>query len=502
MITVIQTKIKMFQYHKILIHFVTWSSTHLGISTLVLYTFSSKSMRKELSSNPRLFFLVSLGAIAPDFDLLIQTIVLNLPDWVLFSSLKEFFSGSHRVWSHTFFAPLLIMLLAGYIARLKRSENNWERNIRLFAFMWLTHLFFDLTFGPLALFYPLDDRFYNVFLGIEVGLQGNYILPLTLDGFYSDVQFIGQDTGSSSFFVNWTPEQRISYFRSDVTRINVTNFWLHVVIFLYYVYLVLIPFVVHEKRNLSKFSSNYQENRRLSGFFVGVAQFLNYTDQKYHTVIPKLRKFYHKRNGWQVQIILVMLIITSYYGGPKYGEYWEDNRVEGDNFYVLSDGFKFFSTKTFNVPDDSTLKVNLTFTDPALPIKVFGMIIDRNLAVDMTNEFNQIIKEFNEGVIDFPTLLDSYDVLVNTYISFESVRNLNSTHIAQWNFESDESLTIISGLYSWDADSYFIRNPRYELNWKIPREESYNKGIILIILFSIGLFVSLIKNPKKQKLKI
>ncbi|MFV2015124.1 MAG: hypothetical protein ACC656_06840, partial [Candidatus Heimdallarchaeota archaeon] len=134
-------------------------------------------------------------------------------------------------------------------------------------------------------------------------------------------------------------------------------------------------------------------------------------------------------------------------------------------------------------------------------IKVFTMVIDLNLAVDMTNEFNDRLKEFNEGKIDYPRLLESYNLLVNTYISIESIKNLNSTSIAQWNFESDNSLTIISGLYSWDTQYYFIRNSRYELNWKIPRNESYNNGIILIILFSTTLFVSLIKNPKKEEVK-
>lgn len=480
---------------------MTWSSTHLGISTLVLYTFSSKSVREDLKANPRLFFFISLGAIAPDFDLILQTIVQNLPDVFIFDSLREFFSGSHRVWSHTFFAPLLLMLLATQIARLKKSENNWERNIRLFAFMWLTHLFFDLTFGPLALFYPLDDRFYDVFLGIEVGLQGNYVIPLTLDGFYSDVRFIGQDTGSSSFFVNWTPEQRISYFSSETTRINVKNFWLHAVIFLYYTYIVLIPFVIFEKQNLSKYAGQYQENRSLSGLFRRIGKTIEYSEDQYNKLIPKLRKFYRKRNGWYAQIILFMLIITSYYGGPKYGEYWEDNRVEGDNFFVLTDGFKFFSTKTFNVPDDSILKVRLTYNDHALSIKVFGMIIDRNLALDMTTKFNELIKEFNDGLIDYPVLLSSYNQLVNTYISIESIKNLNSTHIAEWEFESDKSLTIITGLYDWDDEYYFIRNSRYELNWRIPRHQSYNNGIILMILFSGILFVSLIKNPKKEQRK-
>jgi membrane-bound metal-dependent hydrolase YbcI (DUF457 family) len=462
--------------------------------------FSSKSLREELRSKPRLFLIITLGAIAPDFDLIFQTIVLSLPDVYIFSGLRDFFSGSHRVWSHTFFAPLLVMMLAGPISKLKRSDNNWERNIRLFAFMWLTHLFFDLTFGPLALFYPLDDRFYDVRMGINVGLEGNYIIPLTLTGFFADVRFIGSDTGSSSFFVNWTPEQRISYFGSDETKVDVTNFWLHVVIFIYYVYIVLLPFVISEKRNLRSYSNKYAPDRRLSRLFINVKKTIDYSDTKYSNFVPKIRKFYNKRNGWYAQIILVLLIVTSFYGGPYYGKYWEDDRTEFDNFYTLSDGFKFFSTKTFNVPSDSILKVKLTYDDGSLPIQVFGMIIDRSLAIDFTLAFNERVEEYDDNLIDYNSLLAAYVNLLNVYISLSSVSDLNLNHTVEWNFESNEELTIISGLYSWDASYYFIRNPRFELNWRIPRTDSYNNGIFLIILFSLVLFVSLTRNPRKAKI--
>ena len=53
-------------------------------------------------------------------------------DLFIFSPFQDFFSGTHRVWSHTVFAPLLIMLLSGPIAKLKPSKKNIQRNLRLF----------------------------------------------------------------------------------------------------------------------------------------------------------------------------------------------------------------------------------------------------------------------------------------------------------------------------------------------------------------------------------
>lgn len=471
---------------------MTWSTTHLGISTLLLYTFSPKSLKEEFKSNPRLFFFISLGAIAPDFDLIIQTMVLSLPDFFIFNPLQEFFRGTHRVWSHTVFLPLLIMLLAGPLSKLKPSKINLQRNVRLFGFMWLTHLLFDLTFGPLALFYPLDTRFYNVFFGITVGLEGNSFIPLTLNGFYSDVQFIGQETGSSSFFVNWTPEQRITFFNSDVTKINILNFWLHVMIFFYYFITVIIPFIIFEKRNLSNYSLNYT-SKRLSGLFTRLSSLLIYLDTQLNSINERIRRLYKKQNGWNVQIILLLLIISSYYAGPHHGETWEDNRTEGDVFYALSDGLQFFSVRVFEVPDDSEFTVNVSYGDGDLPISVFSMPIDLELGIQIRDEFNIKLQSFGDGNISYSELLNQYDLLVNQYIAVNNIQNLNSTYFPSWEFQSTKDMAIISGFYNWDPNFFFIRSVQYKLNWQLPRHDTYRNGIYLVILFSFILSVSLVK---------
>ncbi len=454
-------------------------------------------MKEEYKSNPRLFFFITLGALVPDFDLIIQTLVLSLPDIFIFSPLQDFFRGTHRVWSHTVFAPLLIMLLSGPIAKFKSSKKNLQRNLRLFSIMWLTHIIFDLTFGPLALFYPLDDRFYNVFFGITVGLKGNFIVPVTLSGFYSDVQFIGQDTGSSTFFVNWTPEQRITFFDSDVTKINVVNFWLHVMIFVYYFVTVIIPFVAFEKRKLSKYSENLDSKRRFSRIFTKITQLINNLDDQFNATTPKIKRFYNKRNGWFVQIILILLIISSYFAGPHYGEYWEDNKSESDVFYALTDGLKFFNVKTFNVPDDTILTLNVSYNDGDLPISVFAMEISQDSANTVLDQFNTYFESFGEGNISYSELLYEYDLLVNLYINIDNIQDLNSTYLPSWKFQSDEDLTIISGFYSWDPDFFFLRSVEYRMNWRIPRNDAYTNGIYLVILFSLVLFVSLVKFQKK-----
>lgn len=476
---------------------MTWTTTHLGISTLVLYTFSSKSMKDEYKSNPRLFFFITLGALVPDFDLIIQTLVLSLPDIFIFSPLQDFFSGTHRVWSHTVFAPLLIMLLSGPIAKLKPSKKNLQRNLRLFSIMWLTHIIFDLTFGPLALFYPLDTRFYNVFFGIAIGLKGNFIVPVTLSGFYSDVQFIGQDTGSSTFFVNWTPEQRFSYFDSDVTKINVVNFWLHVMIFVYYLVTVLIPYAIFEKRNLANYSENFDGERRFSRIFTNILKLINYLDIQFNKIVPNIKGLYNRRNGWFVQIVLILLIFSSYFAGPHYGEYWEDNKSDSDVFYALTDGLKFFNVKTFDVPDDSELTLNVSYTDGDLPISVFAMGISQDSAIIMLDQFDAYFKSYGDGNITYSELLSEYDLLVNQYININNIQNLNSTYLPSWKFQSDEELTVISGFYSWDPNFFFIRSIEYRMNWRIPRSDAYVNGIYLVILFSLGLIVSLVKFQKK-----
>ena len=185
---------------------MTWSTSHLAISSLILYFFTGKKVRKELKEKPILFFVLSLGGIIPDLDLFLPV---------------------HRTWSHSFLFPLFIMFIVLVLQRYTDLNETRLRHIKLFAFMWLTHIFLDITYGPLPLFYPLDNRYYDVSMGLVFDLTGNSLFSITIAGLFIATRISDPIAGVQVFFINWTAEERTAYFGADTLNFPISNFFLH-----------------------------------------------------------------------------------------------------------------------------------------------------------------------------------------------------------------------------------------------------------------------------------
>lgn len=482
---------------------MTYSTTHLGLSTMVLLLVSPQSLKDELKSNPRFFFFLTLAAIAPDFDLIISEVTQYLPNFWIFLSMKDYFAGSHRVWSHSLFFPFTLMLIAPLFGRLFSQKKDLTRNIQLFGFIWFTHIIFDLTFGPLALFYPLDTRFYDVNFGIQVGLKGNWLVPVTLAGFYMHVSYEPQNIGSNTFFVNWTPQQRISTFGSNQIMIDITNFWSHVAIFAYYVIIVLLPYVKFEVTNIFHiFKKKGNQNGTLFqkiAFSISTVMMWVFLILKglgnWIVTIPKRNK------RWVVDISLFALIIVSFLGGPYYGNSWKQTGTQNETFWVLSDGIKLSSFKQISLGESSNFSMQVFQDYSAFPLKVFSVVVNSTVQTQFNDQYSTLVGEYDQGNITYLQFHQDYLNLMSAFVPLGSIRTVNENSTGIWNFIANHDLLVFSGIYSWNVSDYFIKSFRFDMEWTFSRTSDFRNGIILMFLFAIFLLISLVK-PKIMSKKV
>ncbi|MHA2089240.1 MAG: metal-dependent hydrolase [Candidatus Kariarchaeaceae archaeon] len=475
---------------------MTLTTTHLGISTLVLYYLSSKDMKQEFREKPLLFFALTLGSIAPDIDLVWGNTIKAI--FGIFSITNEdvldIITG-HRTWSHSLFFPLLFILSAPHIAKLKPRHDKLTRNLQIFGFMWLSHIFFDLTYGPLGLFWPLDTRFFDVTMGITFGLISTFFLPVTIGGFFVDIDPIEQSIGVATFFINWTNEDRISYFGGTSVNVAIKDFLVHVVLFFWYLLKVIFPLF----REIRKYNDTYMDSYLRTGIIQYVwVQFL-YLFQKALLLLESFGKFVSKklegntnyRRNWVNPGILLFLIIISLYAGPIGGQEWKTQNTYSDQFYVLSDSLKLVGIRSFTGSEETIIDVTMKFDESNLDFQAFVIQTDTEYA-NMIKEYarnqSSLVKAGNQSIVE--SILQ-YHLFMETEIGSEAVQTVNINETGEWNLSSKGEITLLLGFYHWNISNFFFRNIRSNVTWTVPRDFEYTVGLLLSGIFTVLLLISL-----------
>lgn len=226
------------------IKIVTYFPTHLALETTVLWLFLNDKEKENFSKkyNKIYFWIVAFFSLLPDIDI---------------------FFAIHRGPSHSVIIPLIMVVIGAIfnshfrskIAKDDDTESLYEFRAfisRLFIYaglLWLFHILLDLEY-PLAIFYPLSDRVYSLEMYLLIDVLPWFILPIQILGFFMELTGISYLQGLSTYFINWTPEQKINYFGSDTTvKLILENFWLHFFIFIIFLFFVARP-------NLPKFTIN------------------------------------------------------------------------------------------------------------------------------------------------------------------------------------------------------------------------------------------------------
>lgn len=433
---------------------MTYTPTHLGISTLLMYSIMPKRRKQYLKNNPIIFFFLSLGALIPDLDLLF---------------------GGHRFISHSIFIPLIFTLISRYVKH-ERYENL-SFNLQFLGIIWFSHIVFDLSFGPLALFWPIDDRFYDVVLGVVFNLEGNILLPITITGLFMAVIMTDPLVGTQTFFVNWTIEERLTYYGSSILKWPIENFMVHTLISLWWVYFIVFPFMREIYRKWKQ-KRKVQDDKKQSSLFAYAGQF-----------IAKIRKLKGKRNDWSVLVLLLVLIYASLYAGPFAGKSWEYEKTESEILYTLSDTFRVAGSKNFTLPPNSDLYINISVPSSTITFSLFIIKLQEVDIESILDEISNKTDMLDAGKLTKSEFFDEYKSIISTINIEEKVVNENNS--ASWEFFSNYNITLLFGLASWNTSQSFVRSISIGSIWTIQRDDQFRNGVIAASFFS-SMFVSIL----------
>ncbi|MCY3413646.1 MAG: metal-dependent hydrolase [Candidatus Heimdallarchaeota archaeon] len=431
---------------------MTWTTTHVGISNIVLYFLLPKQKRELLKSNPVSFFLVSLGSLIPDMDL---------------------FFGGHRYATHSLFVPLILLLIV-QIVPIKSTDLSFY--LKYFGFAWFTHMFFDMTFGPMALLWPIDDRFYDINMGILINLEGNSLLPMTIAGFFLKVIPSDPNTGTEIYFVNWSVEQRLAYFGTDQLEWGISDFIVHAVIFFWYFFFILIPAIaeLHDRYLLNKFDG-------------------------FSRLKQSVTKIYHKRTDWLLVFTVILLMYFSIYAGPLQDKQWIETDESTESFWILSETSKLIGMKTYTVAEQSRLEINASMYQSTTEYDFFVMQIEKNQAESIMGHISNLTQSFDNKEINQSSFILSY----TTYMASvaQSIVHFDNETAVAWKFSGTTDISILFGLANWTENTSFMKSLHLSAIWYVDRTSAYIRGIYFFSFFTIFLISILFKKHLIRRFK-
>jgi hypothetical protein len=244
---------------------VTLFPTHLSLEGLLLWSFLPRSEKAIFKNNIAIFWLVLAFSLLPDIDI---------------------FFGNHRGLSHSLIIPVTLVIIGMIIHIQYRYKSNSEgqqdfstnqskkafygRSTLYAGFLWIIHILIDLEY-PLAIFYPLSDRLYQINFYYLLDLLPWLFFPVMIIGLEFRVTGISYLKGLTSYFLNIPPSDRPDIFGSRVIAINVQDILLHTLIF-------AIFFIKVAKPMAPQFSfANYQKLRKkitFDGYVLGAGLIL------------------------------------------------------------------------------------------------------------------------------------------------------------------------------------------------------------------------------------
>lgn len=205
---------------------MTILTTHLSLAGIAFWSFLSPTEKNNFKEKKYLFWIVLVFSIIPDVDI---------------------FLGIHRGLSHSLIPPTLLVILGISIHILNQYKidlgNNSPGNPihyknafrgRLFLYaglLWIFHLLLDFEY-PLAIFYPLSDRLYQLDFVYLLSLVPWLFFPVMIVGAEFHLTSISYLRGIASYFVNLPPSERIEVFGTDVIAIRIDDIFIHLFLLL------------------------------------------------------------------------------------------------------------------------------------------------------------------------------------------------------------------------------------------------------------------------------
>jgi membrane-bound metal-dependent hydrolase YbcI (DUF457 family) len=167
-----------------------FATTHILI-TIILVELYRDFFIKDNKKFPRYYILIAaIGAIIPDLDVVL---------FLVLSSFGFTIQQLHRMFSHTIFVPLILIILGIFAQELKLKNKEFgKRHITLpmtfyiLAFGSLIHLILDSTIaGAIMPLYPFNTY--------SIGLNLVELFPIA----WQELVLPGLDAALLLFWISW-----------------------------------------------------------------------------------------------------------------------------------------------------------------------------------------------------------------------------------------------------------------------------------------------------------
>lgn len=427
---------------------MTLFPTHLSLEGLLLWSFLPRSEKAIFEKNKALFWLVLAFSLLPDIDI---------------------FFGNHRGFSHSLVIPLILVILGMFFYIQYRYNNNsarkqddptnqtkkafWGRCTLYAGLLWIIHILLDLEY-PLAIFYPLSDRLYQINFFYLLDLLPWLFFPVMIVGFEFHVSGISYLKGLTTYFLNIPASERPGIFGSQVIAINIEGLLLHTLIFVIFVVKVVKPMV-------PRFShSNFQKLwRKLSfdGYVLGAG---------------------------------LTLLLVGFIMGPLIGIQTLDIQSIDSTFKISSSVFSptvALSSEPTNYLFQPNTIATITGT---LTLQTIENDFDHVLLVSKQNDYSKFITDLSALYYSTPpnttgnliSFRENYTLLLNELYSTAIAMNLSNQYEQTINTQIiSKSVVLIGILENWN-DTLLLEGVEQAMNTHLAIEVKTSR----LTLFLIG----------------
>lgn len=344
----------------------------MALQTILVLAIGGPTVRKQFMESKRKFLLLSSFAILPDLDTLFRV---------------------HRTVTHSFFFPLVLASIAGVLASQEAARRlNLHVYSMLASFSWLVHILLDIGWGPMAIFWPLDEKMYDIEPGAVVDFAGWWIFPFLILGFFFRTEIFSSTRGAGVFIINLDIEERKAALGGNLVQdLSVDDLITHVLLFLIYVVL----FLAAGSYRLTAISVHKESSMKASPKFVLWLK-------KY-----QLRRWRRAAPAAVFAFVLVLSLVN--YGGS-----WSEELAAYTDLEYSQDAFKPFACVIFGIDDRTTLNTTIRVSGNGQNMTMMWGLMNDTSYQSLVTDSNNIETEAKQANWSYEATFEAYLVMVQT----------------------------------------------------------------------------------------
>ena len=433
---------------------MTLGPTHVAAEAFIIWAGMGKKNREIFKSRRGLFALLSLFALLPDIDT---------------------FFYIHRTYLHSIIWPLILIIgtlcWILYLRIIRKQElsdkvNLISKSIIIASMFIFLHSILDLTTGPVLLFYPLDNRLYDLDVYLVLDLDS----PLLLKNIIFDWKSVSLNEGIETYFLNLTPQERIAYFGSEFVAFFISDFPLHFSIFI--AWFIFFPFVA----------------------------FINWLD-KY----PKHSNFFKRFSKLRSPLLslgLILIIFGSLFG-PAFRLQRIENREINSTLRFSEENVNYGIAQSFELDGLDSISLQANFANNNSNTQIKAIIANEMQFSNVSSSLSNLFEEYESNAsLSYIWLVNSYRNIISNFtliaIDYFNIIPNSSQEIL---FTLDEDMKVYSFIVLQDWNSSIAFETTIQLSSKliIKRAFEFYFGLSIAILGLILSSISIAQTIRETK---